>query len=131
LFVIASGGGEANVYGSSYYCNFRTSSFKQVACLILDNNDHDMTCVFLLQIHPIRKLYLLNVTFWLDVYRVGVKNSTALWPWQQGCTNNIFTRFSVITSVANADIYFLYFTGTCQYAVIRLVVNYQSPLCFI
>ena len=28
LFVIASGGGEANVYGSS-------SSFKQVACLIL------------------------------------------------------------------------------------------------
>ena len=36
LFVIASGGGEANVYGSSYYWNFRTSSFKQVACLILD-----------------------------------------------------------------------------------------------
>ena len=34
-FVIASGGGEANVYGSSYYWNFRTSSFKQVACLIL------------------------------------------------------------------------------------------------
>jgi hypothetical protein len=33
LFVIASG--EANVYGSSYYWNFRTSSFKQVACLIL------------------------------------------------------------------------------------------------
>ena len=32
LFVIASG--EANVYGSSYYWNFRTSSFKQVACLI-------------------------------------------------------------------------------------------------
>ena len=30
----ASGGGEANVYGSSYYWNFRTSSFKQVACLI-------------------------------------------------------------------------------------------------
>ena len=29
LFVIA------NVYGSSYYWNFRTSSFKQVACLIL------------------------------------------------------------------------------------------------
>jgi hypothetical protein len=27
--------GEANVYGSSYYWNFRTSSFKQVACLIL------------------------------------------------------------------------------------------------
>ena len=26
---------EANVYGSSYYCNLRTSSFKQVACLIL------------------------------------------------------------------------------------------------
>jgi hypothetical protein len=24
-----------NVYGSSYYCNFRTSSFKQVAYLIL------------------------------------------------------------------------------------------------
>ena len=24
-----------NVYGSSYYGNFRTSSFKQVACLIL------------------------------------------------------------------------------------------------
>ena len=39
LFVIASDGGEANdggnVYGSSYYWNFRTSSFKQVACLIL------------------------------------------------------------------------------------------------
>ena len=35
LFVIASG--EANVYGSSYYWNFRTSSFKQVACLILSN----------------------------------------------------------------------------------------------
>ena len=35
LFVITSGGGEANVYGSSYYWNFRTSSFKQVACLIL------------------------------------------------------------------------------------------------
>ena len=33
LIVIASG--EANVYGSSYYWNFRTSSFKQVACLIL------------------------------------------------------------------------------------------------
>ena len=33
LFVIASG--EANVYGLSYYWNFRTSSFKQVACLIL------------------------------------------------------------------------------------------------
>ena len=33
LFVIASG--EANVYGSSYYWNFRISSFKQVACLIL------------------------------------------------------------------------------------------------
>ena len=33
LFVIASG--EAKVYGSSYYWNFRTSSFKQVACLIL------------------------------------------------------------------------------------------------
>jgi hypothetical protein len=28
-------GGVANVYGSSYYWNFRTSSFKQVACLIL------------------------------------------------------------------------------------------------
>jgi hypothetical protein len=28
-------GGEANVYGSSYYWNFRTSFFKQVACLIL------------------------------------------------------------------------------------------------
>jgi hypothetical protein len=38
LFVIASGGGEANVYGSSYYWNFRTSSFKQVACLILANS---------------------------------------------------------------------------------------------
>jgi hypothetical protein len=35
LFINASGGGEANVYGSSYYWNFRTSSFKQVACLIL------------------------------------------------------------------------------------------------
>ena len=35
LFVIASDGGEANVYGSSYYWNFRTSSFKQVVCLIL------------------------------------------------------------------------------------------------
>ena len=35
LFIIASGGGEANVYGSSYYWNFKTSSFKQVACLIL------------------------------------------------------------------------------------------------
>ena len=33
LFVIASG--EANVHGSSYYWNVRTSSFKQVACLIL------------------------------------------------------------------------------------------------
>ena len=33
LFVITSG--EANVYGSSCYWNFRTSSFKQVACLIL------------------------------------------------------------------------------------------------
>jgi hypothetical protein len=33
LFVIASG--EANVNGSLYYWNFRTSSFKQVACLIL------------------------------------------------------------------------------------------------
>ena len=31
-------GGEANVYGSSYYWNFRTSSFKQVACLILLKN---------------------------------------------------------------------------------------------
>ena len=31
-------GGEANVYGSSYYWNFRTSSFKQVACLILAVN---------------------------------------------------------------------------------------------
>jgi hypothetical protein len=29
--------GEANVFGSSYYWNFRTSSFKQVACLILKN----------------------------------------------------------------------------------------------
>ncbi len=38
LFVIASGGGEANVYGSSYYWNFRTSFFKQVACLILAKN---------------------------------------------------------------------------------------------
>jgi len=28
-------GGEANVYRSSYYWNFRTSFFKQVACLIL------------------------------------------------------------------------------------------------
>jgi hypothetical protein len=28
-------GDEANVYGSSYYWNFKTSSFKQVACLIL------------------------------------------------------------------------------------------------
>ena len=37
VFIIASGGGEANVYGSSYYWNFRTSSFKQVACLILFN----------------------------------------------------------------------------------------------
>jgi len=46
--------------------------------------------VFLLQTHPIRKLYLLNMTFWLDAYRVGVKNSTALWSWQQGYTNNIF-----------------------------------------
>ena len=34
LFVIASG--EANVYGSSYFWNFRTSSFKQVAFLILE-----------------------------------------------------------------------------------------------
>ena len=33
-------GGEANVYGSSYYWNFRTSSFKQVACLILVPNTH-------------------------------------------------------------------------------------------
>ena len=28
-------GGETNVYGSSYYWDFRTSSFKQVACFIL------------------------------------------------------------------------------------------------
>lgn len=128
------------------------------------------TFVFLLQIYPIRKLYLLNMTFWLDVFQVGVKNSysTVLWPWHQWYTNNkrrrpninrkiftlwfttiilsksgnilsfheillpnIYTRSSVITSVANGDIYFLYITGTCQYAVIRLVVNYQSPLCFI
>ena len=34
LFVIASG--ESNVYGSSYYWNFRTSSFKQVAYLMLN-----------------------------------------------------------------------------------------------
>ena len=31
-------GDEANVYESSYYWNFRTSSFKQVACLILIMN---------------------------------------------------------------------------------------------
>jgi hypothetical protein len=31
-----------NVYGSSYYWNFRTSSFKQVACLILVFFDHMM-----------------------------------------------------------------------------------------
>ena len=43
LFVIASGGGEANVYGSSYYWNFRISSFKQVACLILSKHKFNNT----------------------------------------------------------------------------------------
>ena len=43
LFVIASGGGEAKVYGSSYYWNFRTSSFKQVACLILIKDEFLLT----------------------------------------------------------------------------------------
>ena len=46
LFVIASG--ETNVYGSSYYWNFRTSSFKQVAYLILftvaENVAHNLCC---------------------------------------------------------------------------------------
>jgi len=36
--------GEANVYGSSYYWNFRTSSFKQVACLILKHSLY-MVCM--------------------------------------------------------------------------------------
>ena len=31
-------GGEANVYGSSYYWNFGASSFGRVACLILAKN---------------------------------------------------------------------------------------------
>jgi hypothetical protein len=43
LFVIASG--EANVYGSSYYWNFRTSSFKQVACLILLHETPNLSSV--------------------------------------------------------------------------------------
>ena len=46
LFVIASG--ETNVYGSSYYWNLRTSSFKQVAYLILftvaENVAHNLCC---------------------------------------------------------------------------------------
>jgi hypothetical protein len=43
LFVIASG--EANVYVSSYYWNFRTSSFKQVACLILSEMFAFLACL--------------------------------------------------------------------------------------
>jgi hypothetical protein len=57
---------------------------------------------------------------------VETKNGNIL-SYNEIILSNIYTRFSVITSVANGDIYFLYFTGTCQYAVIRLVVNYQSP----
>jgi hypothetical protein len=44
LFVIASG--DANVYGSSYYWNFRTSSFKQVACLILTKVKTEITSLW-------------------------------------------------------------------------------------
>jgi len=63
--------------------------------------------VFLLQIHPIRKLYLLNMTLWLDVFRVGVKNSywTVLWPWHYGYTNNIRLR-----NCNNRKIFILWFT---------------------
>ena len=35
---------DINVYGSLYYCNFRTSSFKQVACLILIRNGANTIC---------------------------------------------------------------------------------------
>jgi hypothetical protein len=35
---------DINVYGSLYYCNFRTSSFKQVACLILIRNGVNTIC---------------------------------------------------------------------------------------
>ena len=45
LFVIASG--EANVYGSSYYWNLRTSSFKQVARLILISH---RKCIYFIKI---------------------------------------------------------------------------------
>ena len=63
LFVIVSGGGEANVYGSSYYWNFRTSSFKQVACLILSYYLIRYICwyitvAFMLFPHKLNKSYL-------------------------------------------------------------------------
>ena len=34
---------------------------------------------------------------------------------------------SPFTMYLSNDVVFLHISGTCQYAVIRLVVNYQSP----
>jgi hypothetical protein len=64
LFVIASGGGEANVYGSSYYWKFRTSSFKQVACLILYTGILQIVYIFFLV-----QIYLdFNSVYFTPVY---------------------------------------------------------------
>ena len=85
LFVIASGGGEANVYGSSYYWNFRTSSFKQVACLILQNNMCFIkkTCVYTRSINRTLKIpeyvMILVTSLWIqpkcDTIHLTEKNS--------------------------------------------------------
>ena len=47
-----------NLYGSSYYCNFRTSSFKQVACLILTLAHPDLCHHFMMK----------NIFIWSYMY---------------------------------------------------------------
>ena len=78
-------GGEANVYESSYYWNFRTSSFKQVACLILEH----------------------------DVYNDGVTSALCIVRWYFTREKyNIFTRkYPFISGILKfSECFFLSFT---------------------
>ena len=67
-----------NLYGSSYFWNFRTSSFKQVACLILTQlNSWYQSTVVIITIHNRIILFL------------HLKKNTQI-PVSEACTNKLY-----------------------------------------
>ena len=133
LFVMASG--ESNVYGTWYYWNFRTSSFKQVACLIL-HDEHTN--------YPIIRLsYLLTSPYinivWLNSINMSTICAQVIWifflkiAWRMlcrcfdifKCWLNSYRVICVILNVSCSLNYYLRFHYLSSFAKAR----HKSVLC--